>query len=153
MSQDEFRLKQPTQSDALRAQQGDGAELPAPVKKRRGSTFSETIDAINRAFRRQPTREQEALLAIEERPLDVSRIARNERAIVERFQTVDRTDAPNVHDLAPHLAARREQMKLERTAWTDFLDRVRARPLWIDAALMIGFSLAVLVYVLGKFVL
>lgn len=152
MSQEDFRLKHPTRSDELRAQRGEGAELPAPVQNRR-QTFSGTLGDAYRALRRLPTREQEALLAIEERPVDASRIAPNQRAVVERFQTVEHIDAPNVHNLAPHLAARREQLELERTAWMDFLDRIRTRPLWIDAALMIGFSLAVLGYVLGKFVL
>lgn len=157
MSEPPFRLKHPTRSDELRAEQGDGAELPLPAKGRRRRTFSETLDDTIRAIRRMPTQEEQALLDLQEVPVDASRVPVNRRrAIVERFQTVDHIDAPNVHSLAPQLAARRYQREIERT-WFDelVLDRLRERPEWLDYALacmMIGFSLVVLLFALKRYV-
>ncbi len=161
MSNDEFRLKHPTQSDAARTAQGDGAELPAPARRRR-RTFSGTLDDAIRAINRRPTYEQEAfereLAAIQERPVDDGRVILNKRAheqaIIERFQTVDRIDAPRLRELAPHLAERREQAILERTWFDSVLDAIRDRPSWADTVLalsMLGAALAFLTYAISRF--
>lgn len=160
MPNDEFRLKHPTQSDAARAAQGDGAELPAPVRRR--GTLSDMLDDTIRAIKRLPTYEQETferqLAAVEERPVDDGRVILNkraqERAIIERFQTVDRIDAPRLRDLAPHLIERREQAMVDRTRFDDVLDLIRDRPAWADVAFAIsilGVSLAVLIFAISRF--